>query len=59
MSPSGVHRLERTAGHHAVEDDCRQWHARYMNDRTRLIAIADRMGVVKPHAVSVTRRAAS
>src|SRR5262249_17508857 len=29
---------------HAIEDDCRQMHARYMRDRTRLLAIADRLG---------------
>ena len=29
---------------HAIEDDCRQMHARYMRDRARLMAIADRLG---------------
>ena len=29
---------------HALEDECRQMHARYLRDRTRLIAIADRLG---------------
>ena len=29
---------------HAVEDDCRKQHARYMGDRASLIAIANRMG---------------
>ena len=28
---------------HAAEDDCRPLHARYMHDRVRLLAIADRM----------------
>jgi hypothetical protein len=32
---------------HVVENDCRQLHARYMRDRTELIAIADRMGAGK------------
>jgi hypothetical protein len=36
---------------HAVEDDCRQWHARYMRDRLVLIAIADRLGASKPQTV--------
>jgi CHAD domain-containing protein len=32
---------------HAVEDDCRQLHARYMRDRATLIGITDRMGASK------------
>ena len=43
---------------HAVEDDCRQLHARYMRDRARLIAIADRMGAHRPYAASIDHRAA-
>jgi CHAD domain-containing protein len=35
---------------HAVEDDCRQMHARYMRDRARLLAIADRLGANRPSA---------
>jgi CHAD domain-containing protein len=38
---------------HAIEDDCRLLHARYMRDRTRLIAIADRMAAPAHHAPSV------
>jgi CHAD domain-containing protein len=44
---------------HAIETDCRQLHARYVRDRAKLIAIADRMGVGKPEAVVADRRAAS
>jgi CHAD domain-containing protein len=44
---------------HAVELDCRQLHARYMRDRAKLIAIADRMGLGKPDASAADRRAAS
>jgi CHAD domain-containing protein len=29
---------------HMVEDDCRQWHARYMHDRRKVIEIAERLG---------------
>jgi CHAD domain-containing protein len=43
---------------HAAEDDCRPLHARYMHDRIKLLAIADRMGAAKPHAAPVTREAA-
>jgi CHAD domain-containing protein len=43
---------------HAAEDDCRPLHARYMHDRIKLLAIADRMGAAKPHAAPVTRQAA-
>jgi CHAD domain-containing protein len=43
---------------HAVEDDCRQLHARYMRDRAKLIAIADQLGAFKLHAASVRQRAA-
>jgi CHAD domain-containing protein len=42
---------------HMVEDDCRQWHARYMHDRLKLIAIADRMGAARPDAAPISRRA--
>jgi CHAD domain-containing protein len=40
---------------HAVEDDCRQLHARYMRDRRALIAIAHRMGAGKPGATAGRR----
>jgi CHAD domain-containing protein len=43
---------------HAVEDDCRTLHARYMRDRTGLIAIANRMGAGKRAARPASRRAA-
>jgi CHAD domain-containing protein len=35
---------------HAVEDECRELHAHYMRDRTKLTAIANRMGA--SHALS-------
>lgn len=37
----------------AIEDDCRLLHARYMRDRTRLIAVADRMAAPAQHTPSV------
>ena len=40
---------------HAVEDDCRQLHARYMRDRARLIAIAGRMGAGRREAQHARR----
>ena len=43
---------------HAIEDDCRQMHARYMRDRTRLIAIAGRFGAGQTVAPDSTERAA-
>jgi CHAD domain-containing protein len=43
---------------HAIEDDCRHLHARYMRDRAALVAIADRMGAGRPSAAGVGRRAA-
>jgi CHAD domain-containing protein len=43
---------------HAAEDDCRPLHARYMHDRNKLLAIADRLGASKPHAEPVPRQAA-
>ena len=43
---------------HAAEDDCRPLHARYMHDRIKLLAIADRMGAAKLHAAPVIREAA-
>jgi CHAD domain-containing protein len=43
---------------HVVENDCRQLHARYMCDRTELIAIANRMGAGKRVAHLAGRRAA-
>jgi CHAD domain-containing protein len=44
---------------HAVEDDCRQLHARYMRDRADLVAIANRMGASTREAQPVGRRTAS
>jgi len=41
---------------HAVEDDCRRLHARYMRNRTELMAIANRMAA--PRAQPLPRRAA-
>jgi CHAD domain-containing protein len=43
---------------HAVEDDCRPLHARYMHNRIKLLAIADRLGAAKPDAAPTTRQAA-
>jgi CHAD domain-containing protein len=43
----------------ALEDNCRQLHARYMHDRARLIAIADRMRVSRTQAMPAGHRAAS
>jgi CHAD domain-containing protein len=43
---------------HAAEDDCRPLHARYMHDRIKLLAIADRMGAATSHAAPFTRQAA-
>lgn len=43
---------------HALEDECRQMHARYMRDRTRLIAIADRLGADQSAARDRASRAA-
>jgi CHAD domain-containing protein len=43
---------------HVVENDCRQLHARYMRDRTELIAIANRMGAGKRVAQLAGLRAA-
>jgi hypothetical protein len=42
----------------AVEDDCRQLHARYARDRARLFAIADRMAAGLDAPALVGRRAA-
>jgi CHAD domain-containing protein len=42
----------------ALEDDCRALHASYMDDRAKLIAIADRICNTNGHAVFVNRRAA-
>jgi CHAD domain-containing protein len=42
---------------HAIEDDCRRLHARYMSDRASLIAIADRMGAGRPPTAVVGLRA--
>jgi CHAD domain-containing protein len=43
---------------HAVEDNCRRWHARYMRDRSTLLAIAGRMGAKLRSTAGVRRRAA-
>ena len=43
---------------HIVEDDCRGLHARYMRDRTRLTAIANRLGAGAREAQSAGRRTA-
>jgi CHAD domain-containing protein len=43
---------------HAVEDDCRRLHARYMRDRMALIAFTDRIGATRPHAGTNGRHAA-
>jgi CHAD domain-containing protein len=42
---------------HAVEPECRQLHARYMRDRSKLIAIADRMGADQLRVAGTERRA--
>src|SRR5262249_14774983 len=44
---------------HALEDDCRALHARYMRNRAKLIAIADRICDTKRHSALANRRAAS
>jgi CHAD domain-containing protein len=43
---------------HAVEDDCRLLHARYVRDRLALIAIADRLGARTPHVAIMGQLAA-
>jgi CHAD domain-containing protein len=43
---------------YAVEDDCRQLHARYMHDRAKLIAIAERMGAATSDTALLDGRAA-
>jgi hypothetical protein len=42
----------------ALEDDRRALHARFLSDRAKLIAIADRIGDTRPHAFSDHLRAA-
>jgi CHAD domain-containing protein len=44
---------------HAIQNDCRQLHARYMHDRVRLIAIAHRMGAGSNVPAMVTGRCAA
>jgi CHAD domain-containing protein len=44
---------------HAIEGECRQWHARYLHDGARLIAIANRLGASMPDTTVADRRAAS
>ena len=44
---------------HDVEHECRQLHARYLRDRTDLVAIANRMGASTRAAQPVSRRTAS
>lgn len=41
-----------------IEDDCRHLHARYMRDRRRLIAIADRLGARRGVTSAGSKRAA-
>jgi CHAD domain-containing protein len=43
---------------HIIEDDCRQLHARYMRDRTELMAMANRMAAGTREAQPFARRAA-
>jgi CHAD domain-containing protein len=43
---------------HVAQDDCRQLHARYMRDRTELMAVANRMAAGTREAEVVARRAA-
>ena len=43
----------------ALEVDCRRLHARYMRNRVKLIAIADRMGGAQHIDLTVIRRVAS
>jgi CHAD domain-containing protein len=43
---------------HVIEDDCRQLHARYMRDRTELMAMANRMAAGTRDAQPVARRTA-
>jgi CHAD domain-containing protein len=43
---------------HRVEEDCRQLHARYMRDRSGLIAIANRMGALTSDPQEVDQSAA-
>jgi CHAD domain-containing protein len=43
---------------HAVGDDCRQLHGRYMRDRLALIAIASRTGAISARTVASNGRAA-
>jgi CHAD domain-containing protein len=57
-SPPGVLAWkELGAAVHAIEDDCRQLHARYMRDRRALLEIASRMGAAEPDATTPSRRA--
>jgi CHAD domain-containing protein len=44
---------------HGIEDECRRLHARYLRDRTDLVAITSRMGASTRAAPPVSRRAAS
>jgi CHAD domain-containing protein len=44
---------------HAVDDDCRLLHARYLRDRLALIAIADRLGASKPRGAVTGQLAVS
>jgi hypothetical protein len=41
-----------------VEGDCRQLHARYMRDRTALMAVTNRLGAVRRETQMAVRRAA-
>lgn len=42
-----------------LEDDCRRIHARYMHDRLKLLAVADRVGGVKVESTPASRRLVS
>jgi CHAD domain-containing protein len=44
---------------HAVENECRLLHARYVRDRLALIAIADRLGASTPHSAVIGQLGAS
>jgi CHAD domain-containing protein len=43
---------------HVIEDDCRQLHARYMRDRSELMAMANRMAAGTRETQPIARRAA-
>ena len=61
---TSVPRRDRTAGERlgalagAIEDDCRRLHARYMQERDNLIAIAERLGGTRRSSGEASSRAA-